>query len=326
MVPTNSRVWCPRKAGGYKHDFNLCAVRFRRSPRQFHHHTSPARKCVPEIDTRGWVYTFDRDYHPERLCLAGWGFLAKFDLSLACGADCGPVAPTWSVSPACSRIFPGTGRLPGDAIGGVLLHSAAFARNGRAQGGFGRSGAGKSTSSRFALNAGWEGAVGPTTYETPYPIATRVLQQVGPRRGPNRLGAGTTWVRAWLSEAYSGWTAYPISTNLLDTQSAETGRFCRPGFLFAKLIVEEPCRLFPPVSAFVPISRRQIADEGIVLRQQAEVLVLNEVGVRVVALDEGLAPPKHRRPPDPGLTPIPDVLRSMLLPASAWRNSRRRCH
>ena len=38
---------------------------------------------------------------------------------------------------------------------------------------------------------------------------------------------------------------------------------------------------------------RQIADEGIVLRQQAgEVLVLNEVGARVVALlDEGLAPP-----------------------------------
>jgi hypothetical protein len=38
---------------------------------------------------------------------------------------------------------------------------------------------------------------------------------------------------------------------------------------------------------------RQLADEGIVLRQKAgEVLVLNEVGVRVVALlDEGLAPP-----------------------------------
>ena len=38
---------------------------------------------------------------------------------------------------------------------------------------------------------------------------------------------------------------------------------------------------------------RQVADEGIVLRQQAgEVLVLNEVGVRVVTLlDKGLAPP-----------------------------------
>lgn len=36
---------------------------------------------------------------------------------------------------------------------------------------------------------------------------------------------------------------------------------------------------------------RQVADEGIVLRQQeGEVLVLNEVGARVVALlDEGLA-------------------------------------
>ncbi|MFZ1574591.1 MAG: hypothetical protein WAT36_05020, partial [Chromatiaceae bacterium] len=37
-----------------------------------------------------------------------------------------------------------------------MPHSAAFARAGRAHVVFGHSGAGKSTSSRLALNAGWE--------------------------------------------------------------------------------------------------------------------------------------------------------------------------
>jgi hypothetical protein len=110
-----------------------------------------------EIDTRGWEYTFDRDYRPECLRLAGRDLLAEvyFKPDLR--------SRLWT-----SRIDPE--RFPGvfenffrvlvayrvAHSGGVLLHSAAFARDGRAQVVFGRSGAGKSTSARLALAAGWE--------------------------------------------------------------------------------------------------------------------------------------------------------------------------
>jgi len=110
-----------------------------------------------EIGTRGWEYTFDRDYDPERLRLAGLDFLAEVSLSPALGGQ------LWTSRTDPER-FPGVFenflrvlvayRLT--RSGGVLLHSGAFARAGRAQVVFGRSGAGKSTSSRLALGAGWE--------------------------------------------------------------------------------------------------------------------------------------------------------------------------
>lgn len=109
------------------------------------------------IGVWGWEYTFDRDYCPERVRLAGLDFVAEIHFAPALHG----------------RIW--TSRVPPDAFdgmfenffrvmaayritqcGGVLLHSGAFARNGRAQVVFGRSGAGKSTSSRLALDAGWE--------------------------------------------------------------------------------------------------------------------------------------------------------------------------
>lgn len=109
------------------------------------------------IDTRGWEYSYDRDYLPAGLRLAGQDFVA--DLGL--GPD--PSATLWT-SRGDAAGFPGLFEnvfrvllaYRVSQLGGMLLHSGAFARDGRAQVVFGRSGAGKSTSSRLALEAGWE--------------------------------------------------------------------------------------------------------------------------------------------------------------------------
>ncbi len=110
-----------------------------------------------EIDTRGWEYTYDRDYYSDRLCLAGRDFVAEICFSP------GLRGRLWTSRTDTERfpsLFENFFRVlvayRVTHAGGVLLHSAAFARDGRAHVVFGRSGAGKSTSSRLALNAGWE--------------------------------------------------------------------------------------------------------------------------------------------------------------------------
>ena len=119
-------------------------------------HRLPER-AFREIDTRGWEYTFDRDYHPERLRLAGRDFVAEvcFTPDLR--------SRLWTSRTDPERFFGVFENFFRVLVayrvaysGGVLLHSAAFAHDGRAQVVFGRSGAGKSTSARLALAAGWE--------------------------------------------------------------------------------------------------------------------------------------------------------------------------
>lgn len=110
-----------------------------------------------EIDTRGWVYTFDREYRPERLRLAGLGLVGEIRFApglqgrlWTCQTDSKRFRLTFE---NFFRVLVAYRTL---SCGGVLLHSAAFARDGRAQVVMGRSGAGKSTSARLALSAGWE--------------------------------------------------------------------------------------------------------------------------------------------------------------------------
>ena len=110
-----------------------------------------------ELDTRGWEYTFDRDYRDDRLLLAGRDFVAEICF------EPGPRARLWTSQADPERfgnVFENLVRVlvayRVACSGGVLLHSGAFARRGVAHVVFGRSGAGKSTSSRVALEAGWE--------------------------------------------------------------------------------------------------------------------------------------------------------------------------
>jgi hypothetical protein len=110
-----------------------------------------------ELDTRGWEYTFDRDYQPGRLRLAGRDFVAEICF------EPGPRARLWTSQADPERfgnVFENLVRIlvayQVAHSGGVLLHSGSFARHDVALVVFGRSGAGKSTSSRVALEAGWE--------------------------------------------------------------------------------------------------------------------------------------------------------------------------
>lgn len=215
-----------------------------------------------EIDTRGWVYTFDRDYHPERLCLAGWGFLAeiRFEPGLrgrlwTCRTDLERFAGVFE------NFFRVLVAYRVMQSGGVLLHSAAFARDGRAQVVFGRSGAGKSTSSRFALNAGWEVLSDDMNALLPDPWQVEKLPFAGdlgqtPSRSRAYPIAGLRWLQQAATHAVrpmSGTLALarllvcaPVVnedpfrvdgllhnlTNLLGHASAETLDFARdPGFL-----------------------------------------------------------------------------------------------
>ncbi|MCG8457649.1 MAG: hypothetical protein MI919_15345 [Holophagales bacterium] len=114
-----------------------------------------------EVSVEGWCYTFDRDYHPDHLRVAGLRFMARLD-----GLDAGPE----SFPPAACLYTPEAGgpyflsqvenffrllvayRLL--ELGGVLLHSAGVVAKGRAYVFSGHSGAGKTTISRLALASG----------------------------------------------------------------------------------------------------------------------------------------------------------------------------
>lgn len=160
-------------------------------------------KCAfREITTRGCEYTFDRDYHPERLRLAGRDFIAE-----VCFAP-GLRGRLWTsradperFSAVLENFFRVLVAYQVNHAGGVLLHSAAFARDGRAQVVFGRSGAGKTTSSRLALNAEWEVLSDDMNAPLPDPLGWRVekLPFAGdlgqtPSRGRAYPLAGLHWL------------------------------------------------------------------------------------------------------------------------------------
>ena len=109
------------------------------------------------IDVRGWEYTYERDYQLDHVRLAGLCFFGRVNLRP-------PFYGRLWTSATSPENFEGvfenflrvlvTYRIA--AMGGILLHSAAIAKDGRAVVLVGISGAGKSTTSKLALEAGWE--------------------------------------------------------------------------------------------------------------------------------------------------------------------------
>jgi len=109
------------------------------------------------VITRNWDYTFDRDYHAEGVLLAGMDFVGRIELAGSLG---GRVLTCREKPDEFLGLFENFFRaLVAYRLlqsGGVLFHSAAIADGERAYLFAGRSGAGKSTISRLALEAGWE--------------------------------------------------------------------------------------------------------------------------------------------------------------------------
>lgn len=107
------------------------------------------------IDTRGWEYSFDRAYGPTRVRMVGPCWIGEVAL--------GPrlLGRLWTSEDSADG-FPGVFENFFRALvayrlllmGGVLLHSAAFADARGAHVAVGISGAGKSTLSRLVLGAG----------------------------------------------------------------------------------------------------------------------------------------------------------------------------
>ncbi len=104
---------------------------------------------------RGWTYTLDRDYGPNRVRIAGLELLAMLDWSPHLSAALWSATET---TPGFNLVFDNVFRMVSAyallARGGVLLHSAGVSDDHWAWIGFGHSGAGKSTLSGLALEAG----------------------------------------------------------------------------------------------------------------------------------------------------------------------------
>ena len=106
-----------------------------------------------ELD--GWTYTFDRDYTPTSVRLAGLDFMGRLDwaddLSGALFTGEGGGATFQCLFENFFRVLVAYRLLE---LGGVLLHSAGVASRGRAHLFLGPSGAGKTTISRLGLASG----------------------------------------------------------------------------------------------------------------------------------------------------------------------------
>lgn len=108
-----------------------------------------------EIDTRGWEYGLDLDPTPAAVRLAGLRLAGRLDWRPGL---CGALWTADAGSDAFAGIFENFFRvLTAYRLleqGGVLVHGAAVAQGGRAVLALGRSGAGKTTFSRQALERG----------------------------------------------------------------------------------------------------------------------------------------------------------------------------
>lgn len=106
-------------------------------------------------DLRGQEYTFDLDYEPHAVRLAGPGFMARLDWqpSLHC-ALWTPAAGGGDFEGICANVFRVLVAYRLLEQGGALLHSAGVVDGGRAHLFLGRSGAGKTTLSRLSLEQG----------------------------------------------------------------------------------------------------------------------------------------------------------------------------
>ena len=113
-------AWCPRRPDGYT--VSIFSSGF---PTTIHRFS--VRKCVREITPWLGIYTFDRDYHPERLCL-GDGVSAEIRFEPGLRADCDLSHRPGAFRRRFENFFP----VPvAYRVMHRWLHSAAFARDGR---------------------------------------------------------------------------------------------------------------------------------------------------------------------------------------------------
>lgn len=107
------------------------------------------------FDMNGWTYTFDRDYTPEAVRLAGFDFVGRLewapDLVGALWSSESGGAPFQCLFENFFRVVVAYRLLE---LGGALLHSACVASEGWAYLFLGQSGAGKSTISKISLESG----------------------------------------------------------------------------------------------------------------------------------------------------------------------------
>ena len=114
---------------------------------------------LKEFDLRGWSYTFDRDYQPGAVRVAGLQFMARIDFG---GRDIGKIrAALWTPldeGPVFLAQVENFFRLLVAyrllELGGVLFHSAGVVSDQRGFLFMGHSGAGKTTISRCSLATG----------------------------------------------------------------------------------------------------------------------------------------------------------------------------
>jgi len=107
------------------------------------------------VELEGWTYTFDRDYRPGSVRLAGLDFVGRVEWTPEL------TGALWSSEEggqAFQCLFENYFRVLVSyrllELGGALLHSAGVVSKGRAHLFLGRSGAGKSTISRLSLESG----------------------------------------------------------------------------------------------------------------------------------------------------------------------------
>jgi hypothetical protein len=107
------------------------------------------------IDTRGWEYALDVEHEPRSIRMAGMNFMARLEIHPAAAGS------VWTsenredyVIGVLENFFRPLLAYRVVERGGVVLHSSAVVIDGRAHVFVGRSGAGKSTVARLALERG----------------------------------------------------------------------------------------------------------------------------------------------------------------------------
>lgn len=120
-----------------------------------------AGEFIPLDLSSGWDYTFDLDFAPEAVRLAGVDFMGRLDGLAAEGEEGGLAGTLWThevEGAAFQCLFENFFRVVVAyrllALGGALLHSAGVVSKGWAHLFLGRSGAGKTTLSRLSLASG----------------------------------------------------------------------------------------------------------------------------------------------------------------------------
>jgi len=121
-------------------------------------------KTFRDFSLAGWTYTIDFEHQPGRVLLAGLGFVGILQLAetetgvmqLQSAALWTPEEAAFATSGVLENFLRVVVSYRLLGMGGVMLHSAAVARNGKAHVFVGHSGAGKSTLSRISHEAGFQ--------------------------------------------------------------------------------------------------------------------------------------------------------------------------